>query len=60
MDYHNKPATDIQSIEVWYLYTPIMNFTSEENVEDLNQTKTSEKQFYMAGEDLAELVGNQV
>ena len=40
--------------------TPIMDFTSEDNVEDLNQTNTSEKQFYVAGKALAELVGNQV
>ena len=37
-----------------------MNFTSEENVEDLNQTNISEQQFYVAREALAELVGNQV
>ena len=39
-----------------------MDFTSEKNVEDSNQTNTSDKSFYMAGEALAltELVGNQV
>ena len=36
-----------------------MDFTSEENVQDSNQINTSEKQFYVAGEALAELVGNQ-
>ena len=39
-----------------------MDFTSEQNVEDSNQTNTSDRLFYVAGEAsaLAELVGNQV
>ena len=39
-----------------------MDFTSEQNVEDSNQSNTSDKPFYVAGEAsaLAELVGNQV
>ena len=61
LDYHNKPATDIQMSEHWSLIPlPIMDFTSEENVQDSNQINTSEKQFYVAEEALAELVGNQV
>ena len=39
-----------------------MDFTSEQNVEDSNQTNTSDKLFYVDGEAsaLAELVDNQV
>ena len=44
VDYHSKPATDIQMSEHWSVIPlPIMNFTSEENVEDSNQINTREK-----------------